>query len=107
MSNGTSINEKMLHVERKYDITIFQTPSFGQTKGYRQVYRLTINASNHQEALSYLYRMFNVSDLMPKDYQARFMSTGDIVLIDEGLKGQVYYKLCPEGWKKINRIHIR
>jgi hypothetical protein len=99
--------KKMLHVERKYDITIFQTPSFGQTKGYRQVYRLTINASNHQEALSHLYRMFNVSDLMPEDYQARFMSTGDIVLIDEGLKGQVYYKLCPEGWKKINRIHIR
>jgi hypothetical protein len=43
---------------------------------------------------------------MPKDYHARFMGTGDIVLIDEGLKGQVYYRLCPEGWKKINRLHV-
>lgn len=99
--------KKMLHVKRAYDITIFQTPSFGQTKGYRQVYRMTISAANHHEALSHVYRMFNVPDLLPKDYQARFMSTGDIVFIDEGLKGQAYYKLCPEGWKPVSRIHIR
>ncbi|EZP76873.1 hypothetical protein H839_09763 [Parageobacillus genomosp. 1] len=98
--------KKMLHVHRAYDVTIFQTPHFGQTKGYRQVYRLTVKASSHHEALSYLYRMFNVADLMPEDYHARFMGTGDIVLIDEGIKGQVYYRLCPEGWRKINRLHV-
>ncbi|MBA2875406.1 hypothetical protein [Thermaerobacillus caldiproteolyticus] len=99
--------KKMLHTKQTYDVTLFQTPRFGQTKGYRQVYRLTMAALNHDEALSLVYRMFNVSDLLPKDYKARYVSTGDIVLIDEGIKGQVCYKLCPEGWKKVNRIHIR
>ncbi len=99
--------KKILKTKQTYDITLFQTPRFGQKKGYQQVYRLTVTASDHNEALSIIYRMFNVFDLLPKDYKARYVSTGDVVFIDEGMKGQAYYKLCPEGWRKINRIHIR
>ncbi|WP_445297958.1 hypothetical protein [Geobacillus sp. FSL W8-1251] len=33
----------------------------------------------------------------------RFMGTGDIVLIDEGRKGQTYYHLCPDDWKRVER----
>jgi hypothetical protein len=44
---------------------------------------------------------------MPVDYHARYICTGDIVLIDEGKKGQFYYKLFPEDWKRINRINVR
>ncbi|KMY56778.1 hypothetical protein [Geobacillus stearothermophilus] len=71
--------------------------------GYRQVCRLTVTAADHHEALSILYRMFNVADLIPKNCQARFMGTGDIVLIDEGRKGQTYYRLCPDDWKRVER----
>ncbi|MBB5323014.1 hypothetical protein HNQ34_000091 [Anoxybacillus tepidamans] len=99
--------KKMLKTKQTYDVTLFQTPMFGQVKGYEQVYRLTMAASMHDEVLSTIYRMFNVADLRPKDYKARYVSTGDIVLIDEGVHGQTYYKLCSEGWKKINRLHIR
>lgn len=99
--------KKMLKTKQTYDVTLFQTPRFAQAKGYEQVYRLTMTASMHEEVLSTIYRMFNVADLLPKDYKARYVSTGDIVLIDEGVHGQTYYKLCSEGWKKINRLHIR
>jgi hypothetical protein len=97
---------KMLKAKQKYNITLFQTPKFGQTKGYQQVYHLSIDASDHEEALAMVYKMFNVQDLMPKDYHARFLSTGDILLIDKGGRGQSCYKLCPGGWKKVSRIHI-
>ena len=98
---------KKVSLKRNYDVTLFQTPKYGQTKGYKQVYRLGLEARNHREVLSTIYRMFNVYDLLPEDYEARYVTTGDIVLIDEGWKGQTYYKLFPGGWQKINRIHIR
>jgi len=90
-----------------YDVTIFQTPSFGDKKGYQDVYRFMMEGNNHKEALYKVFQTFNVADRMPNDYNARYLSTGDIVLIDEGKKGQYYYKLYPQGWKKINRIQVR
>ncbi|KXG09402.1 hypothetical protein AT864_02356 [Anoxybacillus sp. P3H1B] len=99
--------KKMLKSRQIYDATLLQTPRYGQVKGYEPVYRLTVNATTHDEALAMIYRMFNVADLLPKDYKARYVSTGDVVLIDEGTYGKTYYKLCAEGWKKINRVHIR
>jgi hypothetical protein len=97
---------KMLKTKQTYEVTLFQTPRYGQKKGYRQVYRLTVDAADHQEALAMVFKIFNVQDLLPKDYNARFVGTGDILLIDEGWGGQSCYKLCPEGWKKVSRIHI-
>ena len=102
-----SLLKKVLKTKQTYDVTLFQTPKFGQQKGYEQVYRLTLTASMHDEVLAAVYRMFNVADLLPEDYKARYVSTGDIVLIDEGVRGQTYYKLCSDGWKKINRLHLR
>ncbi|MBU7593165.1 YodL domain-containing protein [Metabacillus halosaccharovorans] len=90
-----------------YDVTIFQTPKFGEKKGYQDVYRFVMEGNNHKDALQKVFQTFNVTDRMPNDYQARYLSTGDIVLIDEGKKGQFYYKLNPQGWNKINRIHVR
>lgn len=83
------------------DITIFQTPFFGEETGYEKVYQTTIKAFNHKDALEKMFRMFNVPDLIPRDYEARFISTGDILLIDEGRKGQTYYRLQPGRWEKI------
>jgi hypothetical protein len=90
-----------------YDVTIMQTPNKGEDKGYRQVYRLSIPASCHQETVHKIFRMFNVADTLPEDFKARYISTGDILLIDEGTRGQFYYKLLPGGWKLINRMHVR
>ncbi len=90
-----------------YDVTIFQTPKFGDKKGYQDVYRFVIEGNNHNDALHKVFQTFNVADRMPNDYHARYLSTGDIVLIDEGKKGQHYYKLFPQDWKKINRMHVR
>ncbi|MDQ0225236.1 YodL domain-containing protein [Metabacillus niabensis] len=92
---------------QSYDITIFQTPKFGEKKGYHEVYRCMITGQSHQHVMEKVFQTFNVADTMPSDYEARYLSTGDIVLIDEGKKGQFYYKLKPEGWKRINRIHVR
>jgi len=102
-----SLLKKVLKTKQTYDVTLFQPPKFGQWKGYEQVYRLTLTASMHDEVLATVYRTFNVADLLPEDYKARYVSTGDIVLIDEGVRGQTYYKLCSDGWKKINRLHLR
>ncbi|WML47860.1 YodL domain-containing protein [Neobacillus sp. PS3-34] len=90
-----------------YDVTIFQTPNFRQDKGYKVVYRTSIFGQGHEDCLEKTFKLFNVADLMPKDYRGRFLSTGDILLIDQGILGQYYYQLKPEGWKTINRIHIR
>ena len=35
------------------------------------------------------------------------MGTGDIVFIDEGRKGQIYYQLKSGGWEKVNRISVQ
>lgn len=90
-----------------FDVTIFQTPEFRQNKGYRQVYRLSIEGVDHEECLYSVFAAFNVPDLIPKDFTGRFITTGDILFIDEGRKGQFYYQLQPGGWKIINRIQIR
>lgn len=91
----------------EYDVTLFQTPKFGEEKGYRPVYRLVIRAKDHDDVLYQTFRKFNIPDTMPSDYNARYVGTGDIILIDEGKKGQTYYRLQPGGWVKINRIHVR
>jgi len=91
----------------EYDVTIFQTPNYRDEKGYRAVYRLLVEAKNHEQALYENFRTFNIPDAMPDDYDARYLGTGDIVLIDEGKRGQTYYQLQPGGWVKINRIHVR
>ncbi|MDQ0245430.1 hypothetical protein J2S09_003007 [Bacillus fengqiuensis] len=90
-----------------YDVTIMQTPNKGEDKGYRPVYRLSILASCHKETVHKIFRKFNVADTLPEDFDARYISTGDILLIDEGTRGQFYYKLLPGGWKLINRMHVR
>ncbi|MEC3656144.1 YodL domain-containing protein [Bacillus siamensis] len=90
-----------------YDVTIFQTPRYGEKKGYRVVYRTELAADNHQDALERAFSVFNVPDTVPNDYQARFIATGDVILIDEGRKGKTYYRLNPAGWGKINRLLVQ
>lgn len=102
--------EKIIHPKyfsKTFDITIFQTPQFGQRKGYQKVYRTSIPAQDKMEALNETFRLFNVPDRMPDDYQARYISTGDIVFIDEGRRGHYYFRLEPGGWKEVNRVIIR
>ncbi|PLR78377.1 hypothetical protein CU633_05175 [Bacillus sp. V3-13] len=93
--------------KKNYDITVFQTPQFRQDRGYTQVYRLAIKAEGHQDCFEKVFKLFNVPDTIPADYKGRFMSTGDIILIDEGLRGHHYYQLKAGGWTKINRIQVR
>ncbi|MBG9448989.1 hypothetical protein ABE67_06595 [Cytobacillus firmus] len=92
---------------REYDVTIFQTPEFRGKKGFQQVYRLNVEALTHDECLESVFRKFNVHDRIPGDFDGRFISTGDILYIDEGRRGQFYYQLKPGGWEEVNRIHIR
>jgi hypothetical protein len=100
--------KEMTRIKKKvYDATIFQTPEFRQKKGYRKVYRIAIEGNTHEECLYNIFRTFNVVDCMPDDYEGRFITTGDIIFIDEGRQGQYYYKLEPGGWNPINRIHVR
>jgi hypothetical protein len=87
-----------------YDVTIFQTPKYRENKGHKEVYRSTIPANSRAHCLEETFSRFNVTDRIPADYQGRFLSTGDIVLIDEGRGGQHYYQLKPGGWFPINRI---
>jgi hypothetical protein len=91
----------------QYDVTIFQTPKYRESKGYRQVYRITIPANSREHCLEETFSRFNVSDRIPANYSGRFLSTGDIILIDEGRGGQYYYQLQTGGWFPINRIMIR
>jgi hypothetical protein len=93
--------------QKDFDVTIFQTPEFRQKKGYKEVYRLPIKGATHEECLDNAFRSFNVPDRMPADFSGRFLSTGDIVFIDEGRRGQFYYQLKPGGWVQVNRVHIR
>ncbi|MDP4162545.1 MAG: YodL domain-containing protein [Bacillota bacterium] len=90
-----------------YDVTIFQTPTFRQEKGYKAVYRTTVFGQGHSHCLEETFRKFNVTDAIPGDYKGRFLSTGDIILIDQGKQGKFYYQLIPGGWKIINRINLR
>jgi hypothetical protein len=92
---------------KTFDVTIFQTPDFGQRKGYQKVYRMAVPAENRLEALDQTFRLFNVPDRMPNDYYGRYLTTGDIVFIDEGRRGHYYYRLEPGGWNEVNRMIIR
>ncbi len=94
-------------LEKEMDLTLFQTPEYGQEKGYSQVFRTIILSRSHEEALNFLFKKFSVPDLMPNEFNGRFMGTGDIVLIDEYRGGQHYFQLKSGGWKKINRVHLR
>lgn len=91
----------------QYDVTIFQTPKYRENKGFKEVYRATIPANSREQCLQETFSIFNVTDRIPVNYQGRFLSTGDIILIDEGRGGQHYYQLKPGGWFPINRIIIR
>lgn len=100
--------KELTRIRRKaFDVTIFQTPVFRQKKGYKEVYRIGIEGTTHEECLYNVFRKFNVPDIMPGDYEGRFIGTGDIVFIDEGRLGQYYYQLKPGGWENISRVHIR
>ncbi|MCM3724242.1 YodL domain-containing protein [Neobacillus cucumis] len=90
-----------------YDVTIFQTPRYRERRGYKEVYRTTIPASSRKQCLHETFSRFNVTDRIPANYRGRFMSTGDIILIDEGRGGQYYYQLKSGGWDLVNRINIR
>lgn len=90
----------------QYDVTIFQTPRQKDHKGYKAIYRTLIPASSRENCLEETFKRFNVSDLIPPSYRGRFLSTGDILLIDEGRGGQYYYQLKPGGWVPINRINL-
>ncbi|NRD80447.1 hypothetical protein HPT25_24295 [Bacillus sp. BRMEA1] len=89
-----------------YDVTIFQTPRRRDKKGHQEVFRTTIPAGNREQCLQETFSRFNVTDRIPEDYKGRFLSTGDIILIDEGRGGQHYYQLKPGGWSLINRITL-
>jgi hypothetical protein len=89
-----------------YDVTIFQTPKYRENKGHKAIYRTTITAADRDLCLQETFSRFNVTDRIPVNYKGRFLSTGDIILIDEGRGGQYYYQLKPGGWIPINRIHL-
>ncbi|WP_026694927.1 hypothetical protein [Peribacillus kribbensis] len=91
---------------KQYDVTIFQTPFSGENKGYQQVYQLGLSGATHKEVLDKVFSMFNVLDSLPKDFKARYIFTGDILLIDDGLRGKYYYKLQSGGWAKIQNIQV-
>jgi len=93
--------------KKEYDVTIFQTPKYRQRKGYTQVYRYNVHGDSHYDCLEKTFKKFNVPDRIPTDYLGRFIATGDIIFIDEGLKGQYYYQLQTGGWKEVNRINVR
>lgn len=88
----------------QYDVTLFQTPKHRERKGHKQVYRTTIQAGSREQCLQETFSKFNVTDRIPPNYKGRFLSTWDIVLIDEGRGGQYYFQLQPGGWFPINRI---
>ncbi|MED4073447.1 hypothetical protein [Priestia endophytica] len=85
----------------KYEITIMQTPNPGDRNGYRQVYKMSLKGHSHSDVISQVFRNFNVSDRLPKDFHARYVGTRDIILIDEGTRGKYYYKLLSGGWKPV------
>jgi hypothetical protein len=88
----------------QYDVTIFQTPKYRENKGHKEVYRTNVLASGREHCLQETFSRFNVTDRIPVNYKGRFLTTGDIILIDEGRGGQHYYQLKPGGWYPINRI---
>ncbi|WP_040208609.1 YodL domain-containing protein [Neobacillus jeddahensis] len=90
-----------------FDVTIFQTPKYREYRGYKEVYRTTIPANSREQCLQETFSRFNVKDRLPLNYNGRFLSTGDIILIDQGRSGQYYYQLKPGGWTPINRIILR
>jgi len=90
----------------QYDVTIFQAPKQREKKGHKPVYRTTIPANNREHCLRETFSRFNVSDRIPENYKGRFLTTGDILLIDEGRGGQYYYQLQIGGWFPINRINL-
>jgi hypothetical protein len=90
----------------KYDVTVFQTPKYRENKGHKEVYRTSIPAYSRESCLEETFSRFNVTDRIPSNYKGRFLSTGDIVLIDESRGGQHYYQLRPGGWFPINRLQL-
>lgn len=90
----------------QYDVTIFQTSKQREKKGHQPIYRINIPADSREHCLEETFSRFNVTDRIPANYKGRFLSTGDIILIDEGRGGQYYYQLKPGGWFPINRITL-
>lgn len=50
------------------------------------MYRTKIGGRTHLDVLEKAFSTFNVHDTVPSDYNARFMTTGDIVVIDDKKK---------------------
>ena len=92
---------------KAFDVTVFQTPKYGQKRGYRPVYRNEIEGEDHYDVMYKVFRILNVKELLPENYNARYMATGDIVFIDEGMNGHYYYQLKPGGFFPIHRMYIR
>ncbi|MCW4358794.1 hypothetical protein K3L72_13510 [Bacillus altitudinis] len=87
-----------------YNLTIYQTPEYGAESGHQPVYRTKIGGRTHLDVLEKAFSTFNVQDTVPNDYNARFITTGDIVVIDDQKKGKCYYQLFPAGWKRSERL---
>lgn len=87
-----------------YRLTIYQTPAYGDVNGHQPVYETKIGGRTHLDVLEKAFSTFNVHDTVPNDYNARFMTTGDIVVIDDRKKGKCYYQLFPTGWKRSERL---
>ncbi|GLF82130.1 hypothetical protein ABE33_08430 [Bacillus safensis] len=87
-----------------FHLTIYQTPEYGAASGHQPVYRTKIGGRTHLDVLEKAFSTFNVHDTVPNDYNARFITTGDIVVIDDKKKGKCYYQLSPAGWKRSERL---
>lgn len=91
----------------EYEITIFQTPDVGGKKGYEPVYQTELGGRSHRDVLETVFSKFNVVDTVPPDYKARFIRTGDIVLISDHKKKEAYYKLSSMGWRKVTMPNVQ
>jgi hypothetical protein len=96
----------LLPSAKEFQVTLFQTPHYGEKQGYEAVYRLPIKAKNHRAALEAVFRIFNVCDLLPPDFSARLMATGDIVQISKG-SHKCFYRLESGGWRKIEHSLVQ
>lgn len=92
--------------KREYEIAIFQTEHPRDQKGYKKVYQGQMNGENHNDVISQVFRNFNIRDLIPKTYQGRTISSGDIVMIVDRYEKKSYYKLQSGGWAEVNRLHV-
>ena len=92
--------------KKDYEVGLFQTEHPRDRKGYRIVYRGIINGEDHFDVVSKVFKMFNIKDLIPKDYQGRTVMSGDIIMIVDHYERKRYYQLQSGGWAEVNRLHV-